>query len=199
MSVCIWDILLTILFSRSIHFSPDVRLSFFLWLNSIPFCVCVCVYTYMYHVFFIHLCVDGTLELLSCLGYYKYCCCEHWNACIFWINVSFIHAVFTIVLQSSDNSDWLNWLLCWIIVYSCSLLLITPLPYLLFNSLFLFSLFCTKNTIVLFIHSVDIYNTSYIPGIELVTGNRRENKTWVSLCPYGTYSPGEADIHSRSI
>ena len=43
--------------SKSIHVAANGKISFFLWINSIPLCVCVCIH----HIFFICLSVDGHL------------------------------------------------------------------------------------------------------------------------------------------
>ena len=49
-----------------------------------PFCMAEeYLIVYMYHTLFIHLSVSSHLGLLLCLGYCKYCCCAHWDTCIF--------------------------------------------------------------------------------------------------------------------
>ena len=49
--------------SESIHVAANGKISFFVWLSSIPLCVCmcvcVCVCIYTHYIFFIHLSVDG--------------------------------------------------------------------------------------------------------------------------------------------
>ena len=47
--------------SRSIHVPPSGIISFFLWLSSIPLCI-------LYHIFFIHLSVDGHLGCFHILA-----------------------------------------------------------------------------------------------------------------------------------
>ena len=62
------------------HFAPSVRISFLKAYNS-P------LHMYIYHIFIIS--SQWILGLFSCLSYCKYCCCEHWEACVFWISVIF--------------------------------------------------------------------------------------------------------------
>jgi len=66
----------------------------FLWLSSTPLCVCVCVCVNLFHDWVVLHCIyvpyilypflcQWTFSLLPCLGCYKQCCSEHWDACIF--------------------------------------------------------------------------------------------------------------------
>ena len=55
----------------------------------------------MYHNFLIHLSAEGHLGLLSCPGYYKQCCDEHWDT-----RVSFPSGFLSVYAQQWD---------CWII------------------------------------------------------------------------------------
>ena len=62
MSFSVWLITLNIMLSSSIHVAADGKISFFLWLSSLPVCVCVCLCVYTYtcvcvcvHVYMLHL------------------------------------------------------------------------------------------------------------------------------------------------
>ena len=50
-------------------------------------CMCVYIHTHIHHIF-IYLTVNGHLGC-SCLGYFKWCCSEHWGVC-FFLNYSFL-------------------------------------------------------------------------------------------------------------
>ena len=71
-SFSIWLISLSIMPSKSIHFAANGKISFFLWINSIPWslCVCVCVCVYTPHLPYLLICW-WTLRLLPHLGYCK--------------------------------------------------------------------------------------------------------------------------------
>ena len=56
----VWLISLSITPFKSIHVAADGKISFFLWLSSIP--LCVCEHMCMYHNFFIHSSVGGHLD-----------------------------------------------------------------------------------------------------------------------------------------
>ena len=68
------DISLSIILSMSIHLAANGRISFILWLSSIPLCVyvCVCVYIYIYTPHLLYLLYPficwWTVELLPCAG-----------------------------------------------------------------------------------------------------------------------------------
>ena len=54
-------ILLSIIFSRSIHVASDGRISFFLWLSSIPLHVCIYIHIYICTSLFIYLLMDTSV------------------------------------------------------------------------------------------------------------------------------------------
>ena len=67
--VFLWIISLFIIFSRSNHVANG-KIPFFSWLNNI----------YVWHLLSLFT-IDGyLLSLVPYLGYYKWCCSEHWNA-----------------------------------------------------------------------------------------------------------------------
>ena len=55
--------------SKSIYVAANVKISFFLWISSIPLCVrvCVCVCMDIYYIF-VHFSVDGHLKVLKYSG-----------------------------------------------------------------------------------------------------------------------------------
>ena len=70
-----WLASLCMTVSRSIHISADDTVSFLFmakWYSIV----------YMYHMFFIPFLCWWTFKLLPSPGYCKYCCSEHWDACI---------------------------------------------------------------------------------------------------------------------
>ena len=61
--VFVWLISLTMIMSRSIHVAANGIISLFLWLSNIPLYM-----WYIYHIFFIHLSVDGHLGCFHILA-----------------------------------------------------------------------------------------------------------------------------------
>ena len=53
--------------SKSIYVAANVKISFFLWISSIPLCVRVCVCMDIYYIF-VHFSVDGHLKCLNTLA-----------------------------------------------------------------------------------------------------------------------------------
>ena len=69
--------LLSLTTSRSLHVGARGIISFFLWLNNS-----------LLYVFLLVIC-QWTVKLLSCPGYCKQCCYEHWGTFIF-LNYDFL-------------------------------------------------------------------------------------------------------------
>ena len=68
---------LGVIISRSIYGAVNGIIPFILgWI--VFHCVCVCS-----HLLYLFTC-QWTFRLLPCLDYSKWCCYEHWDACIFW-------------------------------------------------------------------------------------------------------------------
>ena len=72
---------LGVIISRSIYGAVNGIISFILcWIVFHCVCVCVCVCSHLLYLFT----CQWTFRLLPCLDYSKWCCYEHWDACIFW-------------------------------------------------------------------------------------------------------------------
>ena len=97
---------------------------------------------YMYHIFFIHLSIDGHLCCFHCPGYGKWCYYERWGVCVF-LNYDFLR----VYAQEWD---------CWII-----------LLFYLFKGGFFFFLkkaFLTHLPKFLWLVKYQIYSGSVSPG-----------------------------------
>lgn len=82
-----------------------------------------------------------------------------------------------------------------------SVFILTLFSYLYASHIFfsLSSFLHQEHHCVIYLLSGYLLSISYVPGIVLITGSRRESKDRASACPYGAYNLGEADINSRSI
>ena len=80
----LWLISLSIIFPRSIPVVANGRISFFFsgWV------IFHCIYIYTPHLLYPFIC-GWALGWFPYLAYYKWCCYEHWGACIFLISVVF--------------------------------------------------------------------------------------------------------------
>ena len=68
--VFLWLISLNVIPSRSIHVTPNGKISSLLWLNNIPVCVCVCVCICTPHLLYPFI-SWWALRLFTYLGYCK--------------------------------------------------------------------------------------------------------------------------------
>ena len=84
------NVSLSIIISQFIHVAENANISFFLWLSNIPLYIPHLLYTFIF---------GWTFRLIPYLGYFKWCCCEHWCACTF-SNQSF--PLFQINVQEWD-------------------------------------------------------------------------------------------------
>ena len=80
--ILVWLTSLNMIDSRSVFVAPNGIILVFFYGWVLVHCI------YVPHLLYSLLC-RWTLKLLPCLGYYKYCCNEHWGACIF-LNYGFL-------------------------------------------------------------------------------------------------------------
>ena len=77
------------LFSRYIHVDGNDNI-LFIYFTAELCSMCVCVHTYLYITHLLKPIISSwVLKLLSCLGYWKQCCYEHWGAFVFFFELKF--------------------------------------------------------------------------------------------------------------
>ena len=72
-----FSVLFTIMLLKSIHIVANGKISFILWLNSIPVCVCMYVYVYMCMYVYIYIYISHAFIFLICFS-----CVERHLGCI---------------------------------------------------------------------------------------------------------------------